>query len=86
MPVIKSKPVRRNIVSVDLTDAEKAMVDRAAKDDNMNLSDYIRACIYVERLQAGDREAWKWVGSSARAHLAEKLTAMLKQQRLPQTA
>lgn len=86
MPVTKTKVARRNMVTVDLTDAEKAMVERAAKEDDMNISDYVRACIYIERMQAGDKEAWKWIGSSVRASLAEKLTAMLKQQKLPLTA
>ncbi len=64
------------IVNFKVTPQEQKLIERQAKKDKMNVSDYVRSCVYMDLLLAGDLEAMRLLGKRAWDRLAPRLKGL----------
>lgn len=68
---------RREILGVEFTEAERAMIEAECKRRGWTISELLRVALYQELLFTGNREAYKLIGREVRAKVAERLKEAL---------
>ena len=64
------------IVNFKVTPEEQELIERHAKKDKMSVSDYVRSCVFLDLVMAGDLKAIRIVGWKLRERLGRRLKAL----------
>jgi hypothetical protein len=65
------------MVNMKLTEDERALLAKRAKKEGLTEADYLRMCMVLESIMAGDLAAVKIAGANLRKKLAEKAGMLL---------
>lgn len=72
--------MKQIIVNLRVNEGERAMIEKAAKQDDMSVSDYIRSAIYFERLMAGDLNALRLLSGRAKEKILGRISKGVRTQ------
>jgi hypothetical protein len=64
------------MITVKLTDAERALLNKRAKKADMSVADYLRMTMVLEAVMAGDLDAVKILAENVRGKLVRSFSGM----------
>lgn len=67
----------RIMITLKLTEDERALLAKAAKANDMTEADYLRVCMIMDRVMDGDPLAIKITAGNLREKVARRVAAML---------
>ena len=67
----------RIMVTMKLTDEERALLSKLSDNNRMTEADYLRVCMLVDGVMSGDRDALRIAGGQLREKVARRVSALL---------
>ncbi len=75
---------KEELLAFRVNTQEKKMIERAARRNKMDVSDYVRSCVYFDLVMEGDVEALKLTAAGVRRAVATRLKQLMGSPRKPQ--
>jgi hypothetical protein len=66
----------REMITVKMTEAERALLNKRAKKADMSVADYLRMTMVLEAVMAGDLDAVKILAENVRGKLVRSFSGM----------
>ena len=68
---------QEELIAFRVSAEERRLIEKVAKREKMEVSDYVRSCVYLDLLFSGDAEAMKLMAARIREKVARRLKRMM---------